>query len=535
MIPLIQQALIAGYTASQILTFIGKKITGMSTGIQNAKTRGYSDEDILKFLQGKIKTKNPKELEKGATDLENYYSKIGLKTKEERQQDKARFIKGTLGVAGTALGAYKLYQNYAGQFGNTLQGFGQVTPIPTGQQMLQDQSMSPQGLTPPPTSIPPPTVGQPPEQDVIDKLEAGGAIAPSASIPAVDILDQLGIRSNVDTMIQAGNAPDQVAQGLRFMLKPKAVQDIEKKTGKSLQEIVADYQATKPQQKPPLEDQGQTAGLQPVQPIEPTDVGKVRPQEVTTGSTVLTPEGIGKIEHMPGKSAKVDINGKKKVFDSDKLIQMPAPEEDLANLYDDLIKGISEKSGKVSTNVYWAGYDPNTNELAYVPHDGALYVYKDVSEEDKKALTDMLTKRKSTGENYIGAWTVGTESPIGAAMSALIKKMQTERGGKGKEYSGKFQKIYDAFEPAKVASKKRFEAKKKAEKPQKAKKPIEDKKIVAMQKIKDEYDAKIKKATDEKLKAKLIKLRDDIVAKLEAYKKSIKPSKVIKKTTVKKV
>ena len=47
-------------------------------------------------------------------------------------------------------------------------------------------------------------------------------------------------------------------------------------------------------------------------------------------------------------------------------------------------------------------------------------------------------------------------------MSALIKKLQAERGGKGNEYSGKFEKVYDYLEAGKVAARKKYlEGKKK--------------------------------------------------------------------------
>lgn len=51
-------------------------------------------------------------------------------------------------------------------------------------------------------------------------------------------------------------------------------------------------------------------------------------------------------------------------------------------------------------------------------------------------------------------------------MYQLIKKLQSERGGKGNEYKNKFMTIYDALEPAKKALKERYaERKKKAKKP----------------------------------------------------------------------
>lgn len=205
------------------------------------------------------------------------------------------------------------------------------------------------------------------------------------------------------------------------------------------------------------------------QPEKPKFMGK--------GSTVLTKDGeLATIEDFPGNTAKISVDGKKKVVKSDDLIELPLPEKDLADLYEDVISGIEKKTGQeVSRNVYLAGYDPNHNELFYKPHDGALYVYDNIPSWAVEELTNLLTKRKTTGSNYIGAWTAGTESPIGAAMSALIRKLQGERGGKGSEYSRKYDIIYDALEPAKQAAREKKKQKEKEEREkqrkEKAKKP----------------------------------------------------------------
>lgn len=169
---------------------------------------------------------------------------------------------------------------------------------------------------------------------------------------------------------------------------------------------------------------------------------------------VISPIGLGRIKELRNGKAMLEVDGKKHVVNEDELIESPLPEKELAELFDDLIGGIEkETEQEVSKNVNWAGYDPKTNELAYRPHDGALYIYDNISPEDAKALTEVLTLRKTTGGNFVGPWVAGTKSPIGAAMSKLILKLQSERGGKGNEYTGKFQTLYDAIEPAVKAAK----------------------------------------------------------------------------------
>lgn len=182
---------------------------------------------------------------------------------------------------------------------------------------------------------------------------------------------------------------------------------------------------------------------------------------------VASPHGVGEVREIRNGQAIVEVDGKLHKVKEEELIQSPLPEKDLADLFDDLVSGIEKKTGKqVSRNVEWAGYDPKTNELIYKPHSGDKgYTFDDISKEDKDLLTSFLTQRKSTGKNFIGAWEAGTESPIGAAMYQLIRKLQQERGGKGNEYRNRFETIYDALEPAKLASKeKHAERKKKAKK-----------------------------------------------------------------------
>ena len=103
--------------------------------------------------------------------------------------------------------------------------------------------------------------------------------------------------------------------------------------------------------------------------------------------------------------------------------------------------------------VQWAGYNPETNTLQFLPHTGKLYKYANISPEDAALLTDILSVRKTSGANFIGAWKKDSKSPIGAALSKLIRKLQSERGGKGNEYEETHEPIYSAYEPAIQAKK----------------------------------------------------------------------------------
>lgn len=218
--------------------------------------------------------------------------------------------------------------------------------------------------------------------------------------------------------------------------------------------------------------------FQPVEEVTPVE-SKATLQEALPGEKTIdepvqkepmvsTPKGMGTVISSNEKKSLVEIDGKKHQVDTNKIIESPLQEKDLADLFDDVIRGIEKETGtQVSRNVDWSGYDPNTNELAYKPHGSdKLYVYEDIPPEDVEILTGLLTQRKTTGSNFIGAWEAGTTSPIGAAMYQLIRKLQAERGGKGNEYRNRYETIYDALEPAKLAAKRKHaEEKKKAKKP----------------------------------------------------------------------
>src|SRR6185295_11585278 len=274
-----------------------------------------------------------------------------------------------------------------------------------------------------------------------------------------------GFESKINDLMKSGNGVEEISTYFK-KFNPSQTSKLEKDAGKSIEEIVSEYMGSIPEQENIPETQ--EVSKQKIPLTREEALGKFRENIINKGSTVASPQGIGSVREIRNGKAIIEVDGKKHQVNEDELIQAPIDEKDLADLYEELTQGIEKKTGKqISRNVEWAGYDPNTNELAYKPHGSdQLYAYDDISPEDVEVLTNFLTQRKSTGENFIGAWEAGTESPIGAAMYQLIKKLQSERGGKGNEYKNKFMTIYDALEPAKKALKERYaERKKKAKKP----------------------------------------------------------------------
>lgn len=409
----ILKALSSGYTVNKVLDYLMKYEPEIAEKIKLAINAGYTGDRVLQFLM-----KSGKSLTSFLPDASKEEIGIYRKARSTLSPETKGFLK-TVGALGGAVGAGLTARSIA------TAGASQAMPVPSL----------------PATSPIQAPIGQQIEQQVktptsIQKV-AQAAPALQQADP-IQIIEQMGLQGNIESLRQAGNQPDAISGILETVLKPEQRKWLKSQTEQPFSEIIKQY------------------------------ITKTPEPEKSTFGRVITPDGdIAEIEDVPGKTAKINVGGKSKIVDTDKLIDLPIPEKDLGDLYEDVISGIEKKGTKVSRNVYWAGYDPNTNELAFVPHDGALYIYKDISEDDKQALTDMLTKRKTTGANYIGAWEEGSESPIGAAMSALIQRLQKERGGKGMEYAGKFAKIYDALEPAKQALKKKYEEEKRKRKTKK--------------------------------------------------------------------
>ena len=111
---MIQQALVMGYTASQVLGFIGKKVKGLEGGIRQAQEAGQTPENILKFLEGKLQPKNPQAMENQANAMDSYLKGAGFKTQSERKESRGKAIKGAFGAGAAALTALGAYQEYAG-------------------------------------------------------------------------------------------------------------------------------------------------------------------------------------------------------------------------------------------------------------------------------------------------------------------------------------------------------------------------------------------------------------------------------------
>jgi hypothetical protein len=475
------QALESGYNAEEILGYLSKALPSFVKPISKAKSLGYPAKQILGFLSKNFETENRRGMSESERHAVNRRAdaertKFGLKIgiAAAASPIAARVIGSAMSRAlPTGLIQNNVPQanenNISGEIQHQQQQSlqPQIGTSPTVQQSQNISSQPPvnQPNIPQPTELEQPkeipTTLQSREDVLWDALQRGKTKGPDDATSGMLKLakqmmttGQINKKEDFDRFSQIFTEKMSQTKSL-----PKALRETgnEYSKPKKMSQLEAPIEALETQEMP-IEEPS----------IEPKEIIKPEPIKIEPNSIVATPEGIGEVKAIRNGKAIVEVDGKKHQVNEDELITSPLPEKDLADLYDEVISGIEKVTGQqVSRNVEWAGYDPKTGELAYKPHGGdRLYVYDDISPEDAEQLISLLTQRKTTGENFIGAWEKGTTSPIGAAMHKLIMKLQSERGGKGNEYKNRYETLYDALEPAKRASKRKYaEFKKKTKKP----------------------------------------------------------------------
>jgi hypothetical protein len=459
----ILRGLNSGYAPEQILQYLMKSIPQMAPTIRRAAKAGYPAQQILGFLSKSFETEDRKGMSESQIHAANRRSdaertKFGLK---------AAATAVVAPLAASAVGgalSRALPTNLRNMFAGNIAGSA-AQPSPGQAAPLGNPAANPN--MPPLAGIPsPPTQGATPLSGQSQISSSQPPLAPSipqtpniqqpqTSFDSASILDKLGIKNKIERLRHQGKDPEIIRAAISKLITP----EMEKKAGMPLKDVVEDYLSKGPTTRLAKLPEGQGRNfkglLEPFEdkPLNPEDY-QVKPLEKQ--QTVASPQGMGEVREIRGDKALIDINGKLHKVDVDELIQSPVPEKDLADLYDELNEGIEKETGEdISRMVNYAGYDPKTNKMVFLPHNGALYEYSDIEPEEVEMLTDILNVRKSSGENFIGAWKAGSKSPIGAAMSALIKKLQEKAGGKGKEYSGKYETVYSYLEPAVRAAKKK--------------------------------------------------------------------------------
>jgi hypothetical protein len=443
----IHQLLDNGVNEEELLASLTKQIPHLAKKASKMFSGGWSPKQILNaFSQDKevqksarkgLKPVTPSEI--AAMRLRNSYDNIPQSQGNESREALTDFTKKAAPVAVAGL---------TSQLAGPMAEAAMSRALPHASNLLKTLT-SPQSGNAGTSQIPPSNLGMPqvvnsnvnPSQPPINQInapsmpQAAEPMQPEGISNPKEYLEKHGILDKVKSLLKAGNTPEGVAAALGIKRGGGAKIDPE------LQKNIEAY-AKEPQlqEEKGLSEEGKQHEAKPIE----------------KNATVIAPQGVGEVKAIRNGKALIEVDGKRHEVDESELESSPIPEKDLSDLYDDLIKGIEgETEEDVSRMVQWAGYNPDTNTLQFLPHTGDMYTYNDISEEDAALLRDVLSVRKTSGSNFIGAWKKDSKSPIGAALSKLIRKLQSEREGKGNEYSAKHGTIYSAYEPAIQAKKKK--------------------------------------------------------------------------------
>lgn len=458
-------ALSSGFTSKQIMDFLLRKFPQHSDKIKDALKAGFTVEQVIKFLGGGREAVN--QISPSTTEHEQTRD-IDIQRGQDVNQMALKGAGAAALAGGAALGAPML-QSALQRAAPQLMGPGSIIG---GSNPLKGQNTTPIGQ--------PPTTPISPQSSVSLPQQPPSLVSPSIpNVPAPvqpegisnipELIKKHGFEKQIEAVSKNVKDPKGVA-AILFNKFPKEMQKLQKEAGKPMEDVVAEYMQSNVK---PLD----TVESEPKAPMTREEaLGKFRDnliakhstiEPIKKGETVASPQGIGEIKEIRNGKAIIEVDGKKHQINEDELIQSPIPEKDLGELFEELQGEIEKQTGKqISRNVEYAAYSPENNELLYKPHSGAFYVYENIPPEIADELVNLMTKRRTSGENHIGAWEKGSESPIGSRMYDLIQQLQSIMGGKGKEYRGKYQTIYDALEPAREAKKRLHEERKK-----KAKKP----------------------------------------------------------------
>jgi len=451
MLALVNNLVLAGYTASQILNFVSKKVNGLSQGIQTARSSGHVDEDILKFLSGKIKTPGKSDFQDMANDQDKYLTKIGLKTKAQRAETRNKFLKGALGIGAGALAAYQGYRMAS----NALNPPQATTP-PTAFQ-LPGPGAPPPGAPPGPTipiqgtRIPPPGPMPQPQtpqpQPIVPTAPAQRQPNPS-SLAAIQ---SSGFGPLISSLAKQNIPAAGIVSALNKLGKGQAFNTLAKGLGQTAEQLIEDFvslaasetasdathqnqRAVHAMQQPPSAlgqspeqtQISQEATEEPAQPIEALSPVPISQAPKPGNKPVLLPSGhIGTIRSVKDGIASIDTDEGVKTRKLSDLIISDEDKDSLVQTYRSLVNQMPPEWK--SNWIWFANYDYKHNIFHWIhSKTGKLYSYENVEPEFVKRLASLGFRTKTSGGSEIKPYEIGDQS-TGAGISELVQEMKTRR------------------------------------------------------------------------------------------------------------
>jgi hypothetical protein len=428
----IESLLNNGISEEDILGILGKKIPGIQQKIKSALMEGYLPNQILKFFQLHGSKNKKADRLMGFSPSQQDASKLAAQSRPQDNiqrrlaslvGDVAPAVVGGLGALALGRAIPKAAKQLAPLIGKNTTASNQVNKISPIKSSIQDAT----GQFP--VNVSNPEIVEALKNTVTEKDQ----VPSEKNLDIKAILDSHQLTDQIENLRQAGNSPENISTFIKTFMSDK-LKGVEKSANLPFEQVVSEYFNQNPVKTPeqPIEENKLTE-----QPIEE------EPQNEQKSTMVALSNGdVGNVESIKDGVAKINVDGQIKNRRESDLIESPLPEKSLGELYTELTDKIPEHARSGPINL--AGYDPEHNELLFVPHSGALYVYSDIPQEFADKLKDAMFQAKTTGKNFYGAWTEG-EASRGAGLSALIKDLQKKHGGKGKEYIRKYERIYDLF------------------------------------------------------------------------------------------
>lgn len=417
MLPLVQQAIISGFSAIQILKFIGSKFPNLKKGIDAAKASGFDDEKILKFLSQKLPySKEGAERQLNAND--QYLSSIGFKTKQERETARNKALQGALGVGAAALGTYALSRAIPASVSSLM-----------GLKEPQEQNQALKAISSP---------------DQLQNIQTtNDAQQPPNIETAPTIPQQLNIQ-------QDENERRRVEALKRFNEKVKKPGFAEKELDRFLE--------TYAPEEPKIE--------------EPKPEEIKEPKKIEKSSIVASPQGIGEVKEIRNGKALVDIDGTLHKVDEDKLEGEPV---DLEPAVRYIMDNIPEKLKSTAFESSIHLRIPRFEDIMLVKfYDGKWAWYLDVPENLYSDIATGVYEPKTAGKTGIAEYKPGVIDSRGAGFqSEIVQNPKYGKNEKGKTWGyalTKYNALEQIQESLKNISKERYDEQGNLIKPKKRKK-----------------------------------------------------------------
>lgn len=371
----IANALLNGFTATEIINFLAKSNKELKPKIEQAQSQGYTAEQIVDFLGGYERSgnakKSPKPFAARSAVKPGYTDQERTKIANEYRPPVQKNIGGVLGSVLENAPAL------AG-IGGLSYGFGKAA-APVGQIIGNYLSSKFSGGTSGPNS-PAPAPNSPTPNSPIVPNSTPTAPNPTPISPSGSPKPSAGVSKTpgfIAAIVQG------VAGQFGFRNKPlvnavaKIVEETGKEVGDVYKELSERYDISTPE--------------------KATQAAQSKLKEIHEQQS--TPQTLDQITAQKEQR--------------DQTMQKIKPAKEVSEaLTKDMKSSVIRKTE----------YDPAKNLLKVVFNNSHSYTYDDVPEEIYNKLTEGAIPAKTKGENEYGRWWVGKQPSTGAAFNQLIKK-----------------------------------------------------------------------------------------------------------------